>query len=264
MLAVLCAVVIAVQAGAQDVCVGDCDGNGMVSIAELLTGVNIAFDPGQLARCPAFDLNVDGGVAINELLGAVNGAVQGCRAAAPTPTLTPEPSATLSPDPTPTLSPAPTPTPTQQGFAAEAADFECLTNWTRIRHFRIANALGHLDEALAVANGDMPPPYPIGTIIQLVPTEAMVKRGAGFFPEASDWEFFVLSPAGGVTQIIKRGRGEVVNLRTTSCFGCHGAASQKDFICENGNGCVALGIPESIIDRLQNGDPRCPASAAGP
>ena len=45
-------------------------------------------------------------------------------------------------------------------FVAEASDFQCLTSWTRVRHFRIANTVGYLDEALAVANGERPPPYP--------------------------------------------------------------------------------------------------------
>jgi len=146
------------------------------------------------------------------------------------------------------------PVPTE--YVATESDFECLTDWTRIRHFRIANHAGHLDEALAVANGEMPPPYPVGTIIQLVPQEAMVKRGDGFFPAGHDWEFFVLSASSAGTQIKKRGRDEVVNIGPP-CFACHGAAPQTDFICETNNGCVALNLPESLIDRLQETDPRC-------
>lgn len=110
----------------------------------------------------------------------------------------------------------------------------CLKNWTRIRRFRIANPLGHLEEALAVARGEKPPPYPVGTIIQLIPFEAMVKRG----------------------------RGEVTNIGPISCFACHGAAPQKDFVCETGNGCIALSLSEDLINALQEHDPRCPVSAA--
>lgn len=230
-----CLVLVAgsTHAGAQEVCVGDCDSNGAVSIAELVTGVNIALANETLERCPGFNANHDGALQINELLRAVLSSVQGCRA------------------------PDPTPTPTPEEFVAEASDFECLTNWTRVRHFRITNTRGHLDEALAVAHGDAPPPYPVGTIIQLVPMEAMAKRGAGFFPEADDWEFFVLSASAAGTQIVKRGRDEVVNIGPP-CFACHSAASQKDLICENVNGCVALSLSEALINALQDHDPRCP------
>jgi len=257
-LALLAALAVAsgaLPALAQDACVGDCDNNGAVSINELLIGVNIALDASQLSRCTAFDVNGDGMVEINELLGAVRSAVDGCRAPEPTPTVTLEPTTTLVPEPTPT--------PTQSEYVAQASDFECLTKWTRIRHFRIANPLGHLDEALAVANGEMPPPYPIGTMIQLVPQEAMVKRGGGFFPDAHDWEFFLLSASSSGTEIVQRGRGEVVNpLAGVPCFTCHGAAPQTDFVCETNNGCVPLNLSVDLITLLQNRDPRCPAAAA--
>jgi hypothetical protein len=64
------------------VCDGDCDGDGRVSIAELVTGVNIA--QGQLAAgaCPAFDADGDGAVAIAELIAAVRGALADCAAVA--------------------------------------------------------------------------------------------------------------------------------------------------------------------------------------
>lgn len=102
-----------------------------------------------------------------------------------------------------------------------------------------------------------------GTIIQLVPAEAMVKRGAGFFPDADDWEFFVLSPSSTGTEIAKRGRDEVVNIGPP-CFACRSAAAQEDLICETTNGCVALNLSEALINALQNGDPRCPAPTAAP
>ena len=239
---------LAAPVRALDVCIGDCNGNGVVGIDELLVGVNEALGLEAVARCPSFDANDDGHLAVNELLGAVRSALDGCRAADPPPTATPEAPPTATP---------------RAEFVAAAEDFACLTDWTRVRHFRIANPLGHLDEAVAVAHGDQPPPYPIGTIIQLVPTEAMVKRGAGFFPEANDWEFFVLSPSAGGTAIAQRGRAEVVNIGQP-CFACHGAAPQTDFVCENGNGCIALGLSEALIDALQNGDPRCAPRAPIP
>jgi hypothetical protein len=59
-------------------CVGDCDGTGMVTIGELITGVNIALGTFPVTTCPAFDANGDGMVGINELITAVNNALSGC------------------------------------------------------------------------------------------------------------------------------------------------------------------------------------------
>jgi hypothetical protein len=59
-------------------CVGDCNGNGMVEINELIIGVNIALGSAPLSMCPSFDANQDGMVEINELITAVNNALDGC------------------------------------------------------------------------------------------------------------------------------------------------------------------------------------------
>jgi hypothetical protein len=59
-------------------CVGDCNGDGMVAINELITGVNIALGSSPVSACPSFDVNGDGSVAINELIGGVNNALNGC------------------------------------------------------------------------------------------------------------------------------------------------------------------------------------------
>jgi hypothetical protein len=61
-------------------CVGDCDGTGMVTIGELITGVNIALGTFPVSQCPAFDANGDGMVGITELITAVNNALNGCPA----------------------------------------------------------------------------------------------------------------------------------------------------------------------------------------
>jgi hypothetical protein len=59
-------------------CVGDCNGDGMIAINELISGVNIALGNAALSTCPSFDSNGDGSVAINELISGVNGALNGC------------------------------------------------------------------------------------------------------------------------------------------------------------------------------------------
>lgn len=60
-------------------CVGDCNGNGEVTIGELIKGVNIALDRAQIADCPSFDVDHDGKVAVNELITAVRRALAGCQ-----------------------------------------------------------------------------------------------------------------------------------------------------------------------------------------
>jgi hypothetical protein len=59
-------------------CVGDCDGNRLVNINELITGVNIALDQAPVDRCPAFDANESERVEINELITGVNNGLRGC------------------------------------------------------------------------------------------------------------------------------------------------------------------------------------------
>jgi hypothetical protein len=60
-------------------CAGDCNGDGEVTINELITGVNIALGSQPVSACPAFDVSpTDGEVAINELIAAVNNALGGC------------------------------------------------------------------------------------------------------------------------------------------------------------------------------------------
>lgn len=67
-------------------CAGDCDGDGTVTVAELIGGVASAL--GGAAPCTALDGDRDGHATIGELIAAVNAALGGCPAAA-TPTETP-------------------------------------------------------------------------------------------------------------------------------------------------------------------------------
>lgn len=59
-------------------CVGDCSGDGQVTVDELITGTNIALGLTPLSMCPVFDGNGDGVVTIDEILLAVNSALNGC------------------------------------------------------------------------------------------------------------------------------------------------------------------------------------------
>ncbi len=59
-------------------CAGDCDGDGLVSINELISGVNIALTGGETALCPAMDGDGNQRIAINELIAAVQNALTPC------------------------------------------------------------------------------------------------------------------------------------------------------------------------------------------
>lgn len=155
--------------------------------------------------------------------------------------------------------------PAPSDFAAQASDFECLQNWDKVRNFRITNKLGYTDEALALARRPEPgKQYPVGTIIQIFPGEAMVKRGPDFDPDNHSWEYFQLNVSAGGTEIVKRGRDEVVNFLNLNCFTCHSAARDFDFICEEDHGCVKLPVTGEQIAHSQDTDPRCPASIPAP
>jgi hypothetical protein len=145
-------------------------------------------------------------------------------------------------------------------FDPQASDFECITRWTHVRNFYVTNKLGNLDGTLAIANDTTNGgKYPVGTIIQLVPFEAMVKRHAGFSADTNDWEFFSLNAAATGTQIVSRGTKNVVNQFGGNCFTCHQKADPKfDFVCEETHGCDPLPLTPQLIQAAQASDARCP------
>jgi hypothetical protein len=136
--------------------------------------------------------------------------------------------------------------------------FSCIRDMTPVRGFYVDNLSGDLDATLAVANAPDGGVYPTGSVVQLVPGEAMVKRASGFSPVTNDWEFFELdnSPAG--TEIRKRGFADVVNRFGGNCLACHAKAEAKwDMVCETGHGCDPIPLTRDILVLLQKTDPRC-------
>jgi hypothetical protein len=79
-----CADIAATECGADCVCgapagcAGDCNGDGEVTINELIIGVNMALGSATIDSCPAFDTTPDDQVSIAELIQAVNAASTGC------------------------------------------------------------------------------------------------------------------------------------------------------------------------------------------
>ena len=136
--------------------------------------------------------------------------------------------------------------------------FSCIRDMTPVRHFYVDNLLGDIESTLAVANAPEGAIYPAGSVVQLVPTEVMVKRESGTFPATGDWEFFELEVNEEGSKIAKRGFVDVVNRFDGNCFTCHAPAREKwDFICESGHGCDPIPIDHNMTGALQRSDPRC-------
>jgi hypothetical protein len=157
---------------------------------------------------------------------------------------------------------AETTTTAPEDFEMQADDFVNIHDMTPVRGFFVDNKLGHLDEALAVANDpEGGGAYPVGTVIQLIPQEAMVKRAPGFDADSNDWEFFALDVSADGTEIVTRGGAEVINQFGGSCADCHSLARPEfDFVCEKDHGCEPLPIGDDVIHSVQESDPRPRAS----
>jgi hypothetical protein len=106
----------AVAAGA---CIGDCNGDGEVTVNEVVVAVNIALGVFDVGQCPNADRDGDGEVTIDELLVGVNDALNGCPLPTASATATISPTATFTPTrvsvPTPTRTPTATSTATATG-----------------------------------------------------------------------------------------------------------------------------------------------------
>lgn len=161
-----------------------------------------------------------------------------------------------------TAAPATTSTaaPTTTTLADEAprpADFVNINTMTRVGDHFMASLNGHLAAALRVARAAHGGVYPVGTLIQLVPTEAMVKRHTGYSAATHDWEMFTLGVSAHGTRIATEGTTNVVNAFGGNCASCHNLAkTQFDFVCGKTHGCAPLPVTDAIIAALQRADPR--------
>lgn len=59
-------------------CAGDCNGDGTVTVDEIIRGVNIALGLTAVDDCLAFDADGGGSVTVDEIVTAVNNALSGC------------------------------------------------------------------------------------------------------------------------------------------------------------------------------------------
>jgi hypothetical protein len=138
----------------------------------------------------------------------------------------------------------------------DAKSFRCIRQMTPVRQFYVDNLRGNLAATVAAANASAGAVYPPGSVVQLIPGEAMVKRDKGFNAETRDWEFFNLDASKDGTQIRQRGTVDVAN-RLGTCLSCHAQAqAQWDLVCEENHGCAPLPVSRAMIGAMQRTDPR--------
>lgn len=146
----------------------------------------------------------------------------------------------------------------QTAMGAEPS-FGCVARGTRVRNTYISHPdPAQLTEAVRIFENHVPDTeYPVGTMLQLVPGEAMIKRTRAAFPNSNGWEFFVLGVSPQGTEI--RARGDAASNRAGTCISCHQAATKFDYVCERTHGCAPVPLTDDIIAKLQTSDPRCAA-----
>jgi hypothetical protein len=108
-----------------------------------------------------------------------------------------------------------------------AQSFGCILDWPKVRNTRMKNSDPEkLKEAMRIFRDSVSDKeYPVGTTLQLVPFEAMVKHPREKFPKTNGWEFFFLDVSQEGTKIKDRGES-VVNLsQGITCLSCHKTAA---------------------------------------
>jgi hypothetical protein len=137
--------------------------------------------------------------------------------------------------------------------------FGCLLDLPKVRNTRIQNPDPQkLKEAIQIFKDSVPDKeYPTGTILQLIPTEAMVKHERAAFPNTNGWEFFALKVSADGTAILDRGDKVLNTSLKKPCLDCHSPAAKFDFVCEKGHGCAPIPVTDQQIAAMQSADQRC-------
>ena len=137
--------------------------------------------------------------------------------------------------------------------------FGCIRDGTKVRNTYIKHAdPAKLKEAVRIFQNRVPDTeYPIGTFLQLLPGEVMVKHQRAKFPDTNGWEFFALELSAQGSKIRTRG-DKTTNFQGVPCMSCHQPAVKFDFVCEKGHGCAPVPLDDPKIAELQAADPRCP------
>jgi len=159
-------------------------------------------------------------------------------------------------------------------IAVSEQTFSCILDWAKIRGTYIKNVDPEkLKEAMRIfRDNGSDTEYPVGTILQLIPNEAMVKHTRGTFAKTNDWEFFALDVSAAGTKITDRGENvlEVFDMdasaagtkmsdhpRGVTCLSCQQGGAKHDLVCEKGHGSPPIPLNDQQIAKIQAGDPRC-------
>ncbi|REL35591.1 hypothetical protein [Thalassotalea euphylliae] len=146
----------------------------------------------------------------------------------------------------------------QTQLSFDESSFSCLAKMTPVRGFFVDNLLPNkLKDTVAIAEQGQGT-YPAGSVVQLVPSEVMIKHPKGTNPTTNDWEFIELAVSAEGNQFTARGFDDVKNKFGGNCLDCHKKAKPEfDLICETGHGCDPIPITRPMIDVIQKTDPRC-------
>lgn len=190
-------------------------------------------------------------------------AILALAACAAAPTEPAAPAAPLSVAPMSVAPPAVAEAPKPVALEITEANFGCIRDMKAVRGFYVGNLLGNVDATVAAASAGEGGTYPVGSVVQLVPGEAMVKHPAGYDAATNDWEFFELDvKPGQPTKIRVRGTSQVVNQFGGNCLSCHAPAAAKwDMICEQTHGCLPIPVTPTMARAIQKTDPRCAPTA---
>ena len=145
-------------------------------------------------------------------------------------------------------------------FALQAQDvpesvMSCVATGSKVGHTWIQHAdPARLKEAVRIYETKAESvDYPEGTVLRLIPQEAMIKRSKAAFPNTNGWEYFALAVTPQGTTV--RARGNEASNPLGTCQNCHSGASKGDYICASG-GCTAVPLTEERIAAIQTADPR--------
>ncbi len=146
-----------------------------------------------------------------------------------------------------------------QDITVTEQTFGCILDWPKVRntYFKHDDPK-KLKEAMRIFRESVPDKeYPVGTILQLIPFEAMVKHPREKFPTTNGWEFFDLDVSKEGTKIKERGEQVVNHSQGVTCLSCHQPAAKFDFVCEKGHGCAPIPFDDEKIAAIQKTDLRC-------
>lgn len=124
---------------------------------------------------------------------------------------------------------------------------------TYIRHSDPAK----LKEAVRIFETGAAEEYPVGTTLQLVPFEVMVKHEKAKFPNSNGWEFFLLEVSATGSKILQRGDSAANQLG--NCLTCHKGSAKFDYVCSKDHGCPPIPVTNEMIVGMQGKDARCAA-----